>query len=259
MRARTVRATVLGGVGTLLMAGATARLLRAAAAAWPGRGPTPVEDGLAFLTVGAAGLVAAWVCLLLAGATVTLLPSGYRPGRAADVAPTTGLGRGRGLTGRVAALLLVAAGLGAAPAAAEQARQPVVAAHAVSPVVEETQQEGPDEDVGVPVPGWSLTAAVPGWTPTATAPVPEPARRAAAEVGLVSTTVATAPVQEVVVRRGDTLWGIAARHLGGQATDQDVAEAWPRWYAANRDVIGSDPDLIVPGQRLVVPATGDRR
>ena len=64
---------------------------------------------------------------------------------------------------------------------------------------------------------------------------------------------------EVVVHRGDTLWDIAARHLGDQATDQDVAEAWPRWYAANRDVIGDDPDLLHPGQRLVVPAQAGAR
>ncbi|QES40778.1 transglycosylase [Streptomyces venezuelae] len=42
------------------------------------------------------------------------------------------------------------------------------------------------------------------------------------------------------VRPGDTLSVIAARH----GTD------W-RWvYAANRQVIGGDPDMIVPGQRL---------
>ena len=62
-----------------------------------------------------------------------------------------------------------------------------------------------------------------------------------------------AAVSDVVVRRGDTLWGIAAHHLGADATDQDVAQEWPRWYAANHDVIGSDPDLIFPGQRLVTP------
>ncbi|MGA5032726.1 transglycosylase family protein [Streptomyces cellulosae] len=45
---------------------------------------------------------------------------------------------------------------------------------------------------------------------------------------------------DCTVRPGDTLSGIAARHR----TD------WRRLYAANRDVIGDDPDLIVPGQRL---------
>lgn len=57
----------------------------------------------------------------------------------------------------------------------------------------------------------------------------------------------------VRVRRGDSLWGIAAAHLPPSATDRAIAAAWPRWYAANRAVIGSDPDLILPGQMLVPP------
>lgn len=59
--------------------------------------------------------------------------------------------------------------------------------------------------------------------------------------------------QEVVVRRGDTLWEIAARHLGRGAADSEVAVEWPRWWRANRVVIGSDPDLILPGMRLRPP------
>ncbi|WP_320784533.1 transglycosylase family protein [Streptomyces sp. CRN 30] len=42
------------------------------------------------------------------------------------------------------------------------------------------------------------------------------------------------------VRAGETLSGIAARH----------GTTWQRLHAANRDVIGGDPDLIVPGLRL---------
>lgn len=258
MTGKMVRATVLGAVGTLLMAVLTVHLIRTALTAWPGREPAPVEVGLGFLAAGAGALVSAWVCVLLAGATATLLASApcARPTR--DTGPPALVAR-RDLTGRVAALLLVAASLGAAPAAAEQVHPAVVVAPGVLPSGA-PEQAGPapgEEPVPVPVPGWSPTAPVPGWTPTPN--LPEPARRAVAEVGLVSTTVASAPVEEVVVRRGDTLWSIAARHLGEQATDQDVAEAWPRWYSTNRDVIGGDPDLIVPGQRLVVPATGDAR
>ncbi|MFF9313586.1 transglycosylase family protein [Streptomyces sp. NPDC014748] len=47
---------------------------------------------------------------------------------------------------------------------------------------------------------------------------------------------------DYTVRAGDTLSGIAARHGIG----------WQRLYAANASVIGGDPDLIVPGQRLVL-------
>jgi nucleoid-associated protein YgaU len=58
---------------------------------------------------------------------------------------------------------------------------------------------------------------------------------------------------EVVVRTGDTLWGLAARRLGPGAGNAAIAAAWPEWYAANRAVIGADPDLIRPGQRLRPP------
>ncbi|MCW8100537.1 LysM peptidoglycan-binding domain-containing protein [Streptomyces tauricus] len=47
---------------------------------------------------------------------------------------------------------------------------------------------------------------------------------------------------DYTVRSGDTLSGIAARH----------GTTWQRLYAANRAVIGGDPDVIVPGQRLKV-------
>ena len=60
----------------------------------------------------------------------------------------------------------------------------------------------------------------------------------------------------VTVVRGDSLWVIAARHLGPQATRQQVARVWPRWYAANRAVIGPNPNLILVGQVLTVPSPG---
>lgn len=45
---------------------------------------------------------------------------------------------------------------------------------------------------------------------------------------------------DYTVREGDTLSGIAAEH----------GTTWRKIYAANRSVIGTDPDLIVPGQQL---------
>ncbi|MGX1273675.1 murein DD-endopeptidase MepM/ murein hydrolase activator NlpD [Streptomyces phaeoluteigriseus] len=50
----------------------------------------------------------------------------------------------------------------------------------------------------------------------------------------------TAEMYTVV--RGDTLSGIA--------DEKDVRGGWQRLYTANRTTIGTDPDLIVPGQRL---------
>lgn len=57
----------------------------------------------------------------------------------------------------------------------------------------------------------------------------------------------------VTVSPGDTLWAIAAGHLPDDATDAEIATEWPRWYALNESVIGTDPDLIRPGQQLLVP------
>jgi nucleoid-associated protein YgaU len=67
--------------------------------------------------------------------------------------------------------------------------------------------------------------------------------------------VAATPAEptEVVVRPGDSLWQIAATALPRAASPAAVAQAWPRWWQANRSRIGPDPGLIRPGQRLVAP------
>ncbi|MEP7161965.1 MAG: LysM peptidoglycan-binding domain-containing protein [Dermatophilaceae bacterium] len=62
------------------------------------------------------------------------------------------------------------------------------------------------------------------------------------------------PAAPVVVRPGDTLWNLAEDRLPAPAQASDIAQAWPRWFAANRAEL-DDPDLILPGQRLVPPAT----
>jgi 5'-nucleotidase len=51
-----------------------------------------------------------------------------------------------------------------------------------------------------------------------------------------------------VVRRGDSLWKIAVNHYGRRAAN------WMRIYNANRKVVGPNPHLIYPKQRLTVPA-----
>jgi nucleoid-associated protein YgaU len=64
-----------------------------------------------------------------------------------------------------------------------------------------------------------------------------------------------APVaaETVTVRTGDTLWDLAAARLRGDPSPADVARSCARWHAANRQVIGADPDLIHPGQVLSPP------
>jgi nucleoid-associated protein YgaU len=49
------------------------------------------------------------------------------------------------------------------------------------------------------------------------------------------------------VRPGDSLSKIAKALLGD-------AKKWRQLYEANKDVVGSNPDLIRPGQVLKIPA-----
>lgn len=51
-----------------------------------------------------------------------------------------------------------------------------------------------------------------------------------------------------VVKKGDSLWKIAAK-----PEIYDKGDEWRRIYNANRDVIGPNPNLIYPGQKLVIP------
>ena len=66
---------------------------------------------------------------------------------------------------------------------------------------------------------------------------------------------ATRPVaaRTVTVRSGDTLWSLAARDLPADASTARITQTWRAWYRTNRDVVGSDPDLILPGQVLIAP------
>jgi hypothetical protein len=65
---------------------------------------------------------------------------------------------------------------------------------------------------------------------------------------------ARAPTNVHVVAPGDTLWDIAAGQLpADRRSNAAIADQWQRIYAANRAVIGKDPDLILPGMRLVMP------
>jgi nucleoid-associated protein YgaU len=61
------------------------------------------------------------------------------------------------------------------------------------------------------------------------------------------------PERVHVVQAGDTLWAIADARLH-RAAPAEVARLVARIHRANRDVIGADPDLIEPGQRLALPA-----
>lgn len=58
------------------------------------------------------------------------------------------------------------------------------------------------------------------------------------------------PGQEYTVQPGDTLWGIAQRAYGDP-------EDWDTIYSANKGVVGNNPNLIYPGQKLNIPVQSD--
>jgi hypothetical protein len=66
--------------------------------------------------------------------------------------------------------------------------------------------------------------------------------------------VAQAQAERVVVRSGDSLWAISSERLGADATPQQIANEVERIYALNRERIGPNPDFLLPGQELSVPA-----
>lgn len=86
----------------------------------------------------------------------------------------------------------------------------------------------------------------------------------------VETSVQGAPLpagdaapEVVVVQPGDTLWELAEQHLaerdGAAPSDAGTAAAWPAWWQANREAVGDDPDLLLPGTPLTPPPDGTDR
>jgi hypothetical protein len=60
-------------------------------------------------------------------------------------------------------------------------------------------------------------------------------------------------LRTVTVRPGDTLWGLAGDTLAPDAPPSAVDDRWREIYRLNRGVVGADPDLIRPDQRLRLP------
>ena len=234
--------------------------------------PLRTEDALTAVVAAAALLALLWLVLGVLLGLFVLVPGvvGRGAGRLAEVVTpvlvrrTVGALLGVGLAAGVAPGAAVAAPVPALvvaprplpdpgfaplpdPAWAPSSRPPT----RITPV---TSPPAPAATVTTPAPasGGSPTAA-----PGASWVTPPPLVRPQPDVRVLSPAPRARPPgegrEEVVVRRGDSLWSIAARHLGGDATDAEVARAWPAWFEANRDVIGEDPDLLRPGQLLRPP------
>lgn len=85
-------------------------------------------------------------------------------------------------------------------------------------------------------------------------PLPDrPVATATATASVRPAPVSAPATSTITVQPGDSLWSIAAEELPAQASTTQVTQAWHAWYDANRDVIGTDPHLIRPGQVLTTP------
>jgi hypothetical protein len=97
--------------------------------------------------------------------------------------------------------------------------------------------------------------------PLANAPAPHSGTRDAGRVGGNGDPGATGAVERTLkVAPGDNLWSIAKavveERLGPDPGLEPVADYWLRLVAANRDrlIRPGDPDLIQPGQTLLLPS-----
>jgi len=245
-------AVLVSGIAVLLsvvsrVGGATVGAARSLAAP----GPARLEDVVgAVAGVAAFGLLLWVVLALVSSAVVALAPrrSGTPGTWSRVLAP-------RVFRHAVAALVSAAVIGAAAPAGADTgtSSRPAVSCRAAGPVVL-TAADGPGSSSLTPA--WIATPPdlSPGWLPTT--PAARRTVRDGADPSVVSQPRRRASVavdDEVVVRRGDSLWTIAARYLGPDATDTHIAEEWPRWYQANRSVLRHGPDRLEPGMRLTPP------
>ncbi len=267
------RALLLGSLLALSSSvGAVALLCWSLGGLTSARGASiPVAEGVTLLTAGVAGAVAAGLaCAAVLG--VLALRAGGTPDR-----PARGLRLAPRLATRSAAILLALAVTAPVAHAEVSYAQPhtsiastssagavvsssSIAAHSV-PARGDGESDAGGDTLGtslmattpprpVPLPGWQSTRATPS---TAAAATVDPSTPLVTPAAPRTPMVASALDAEVVVTRGDTLWSIAATHLGPGATSAQIAAHWPRWYEANRLVIGPDPDLILPGHILQPP------
>lgn len=221
-------------------------------------GETARLDALAALLArGLLWSLAAWALLGLAAAAAAHLPGTVgRAGRAVLIMVVPRALRGSLLAALSAGLALgPVVSAGATPAAAsrpnvpaaQSSGGPAVPASAVPASAPAGSQADPT--ASLPAPRWpgSLIASQPSRPGSSSAPTAQPGTPA-------TTGPAGQPAKTVTVAPGDSLWVIAGRWISPPDDPAATGAAWPKWYAANRAVIGADPDLIRPGQVLRAPS-----
>jgi nucleoid-associated protein YgaU len=194
---------------------------------------------------------ALWVVCVWLGLALLSVLAGALPGTAGVIARSFASAAVPAILRRAVAGTL-GVGILVAPAAAlaSPVPSPTSSARSASPALPSP----------LPAPSWPSaragsaqpTIATPGWPSTAE-PIPRPPGGTGPPAARDDRRQPPAANESVVVRPGDSLWVIAAARIGRPASDDQVAVAWPRWYVANRVEIGSDPNLIKPGQILHAP------
>ena len=215
-------------------------------AAWASE-QDPLEAAFALLTV----VVAAGAAALLVLTVLGLVARVVRAGRLVTVLDVF-------TVPVVRRLLQGALGIGLAGAAA--------AGPAAAGVAVVTPAGATSASVPVDRPHLAREAAGPGAVSTSTSVpldrpdlAPEIDGPAPPTMELVEAPVTPVPAGEVTLAPGDHLWATATTALatawGRTPSDAEVAPYWDRLVAANRDRLPdpANPDLVLPGLRVVVP------
>lgn len=216
-----------------------------------------LEDVLGGVSAGVGALIVGWwfASLTLAVICAGLQKSGH--GRAAEA-----VGKASPAFMRRLALAALGLQLVAGPAVAQAAPVPTEVG-VISAAWAPTEQQG-GHMTAYGSPQWAATPetaqgtaqadipVAPHWKPTA--PLNDPRLFAAPQLRTAPANDSFGLTGQMAVMAGDSLWTIAARALGPNASDLEIALDWPRWYEANRAAIGDNPDVLLPGQILQAPS-----
>lgn len=243
-------ATCFAGVAAALWVGGRDSLALPSTWTWRAAAGWYERVGPEVAVIAALRAIALCLTVWLLAATlvelVAVLIGGTRPRRLADLIAPRSLQRVvHGLAG-----LSLTAGLTAPAPSAGTLVEPSVGV-AVMRLVDDAP-DGPGTATMRP-----LLEPVPA-PPAVPVLVEPPSAEVALSLPAESRTATSGPSVRVVVA-GESFWSISedvlAGHLGRQATDREVAGHWRRLVAANRGglVDPANPDLLYPGQELVVP------
>ncbi len=190
---------------------------RAVPGAWSAADDSPTYGGVTDLLVAACSTALALALIWLWVITTVVVVELFRDGGRAGVARTGGGTR---------RLVLVACGVA------------VVAGTSVPALA--SGGDGRELLAGLALPERAVA-------PPAAQRTPRPLRQ-------VADHSAVHPRATYVVRPRDSLWSIALAHPDAEVP---IEHRWRAIWRANLEVVGDDPDLILPGQALLLPSTDD--